>query len=182
MNIFTEIPEIKKHWHEIQHLFIQKNFAPKTTLLLEGDISDYIFFINKGAVRLWNNDDGKDITVQFFLENQVVSSFESFYLKQPSNFSIETIENAQVTLLSRESLALLTTRFPTLNNVITNLVCERFIDYSNFFLSRIKDTPEKRYQDFIENNPALINRVPQHYIASYLGITPVSLSRIKNRK
>jgi hypothetical protein len=59
---------------------------------------------------------------------------------------------------------------------------QRFRNYSNLFLSRIKDTPRERYEDLILNHPEIIKRVPQHYIASYLGITPTSLSRIRNRK
>lgn len=178
---FNKIPELRKNWERIEHLFIQKDIPDKTILLSEGEISKHIYFINKGALRLWNNDDGRDITVQIFFENQIVSSFESFYLEKASNFSLESIENANITQLSRESLNLLINEFPTLNTCITDIVCERFIDYTNFFLSRIKDSPEKRYQDIVNNEPELIQRVPHHYIASYLGITPVSLSRIRTR-
>ena len=178
---FDKIPELKENWHKIEHLFIQKNIPEKTTLLSEGEISKYIYFVNKGALRLWTNDNGRDITVQFFFENHIVSSFESFYLEKTSNFSIESIEDVNITQLSRESLNLLIKEFPTINTHITEIVYKRFIDYTNFFLSRIKDTPEKRYQDLINNNQDLIQRVPHHYIASYLGITPVSLSRIRAR-
>lgn len=178
---FNKIPELEKNWHEIEHLFIQKDIPEKTTLLSEGNISKHIYFVNKGALRLWNNDNGRDITVQFFFENQIVSSFESFYLKTASKFSIESIENVNITQLSRESLDLLIKEYPSINMYITEIVCKRFIDYTNFFLSRIKDTPEKRYQDLINNEQELIQRVPHHYIASYLGITPVSLSRIRTR-
>jgi CRP-like cAMP-binding protein len=59
---------------------------------------------------------------------------------------------------------------------------QRFKNYSQLFLSQIKDTPRERYEELIINHPEIIKRVPQHYIASYLGITPISLSRIRNRK
>lgn len=59
---------------------------------------------------------------------------------------------------------------------------KRLVFYQNLFLSRIKDSPQKRYQELIKKHPKIIERVPQHYIASYLGITPVSLSRIRNRR
>lgn len=180
-NFLKEIPEIEENWNEIKHLFIQKHVPSKTTLLSEGMVSKYIYFINKGALRLWNNDDGRDITVQFFFEGQLVSSFESFYLGKNSQFSIESIEDSNITLLSKESLDLLSEKFPNINKNITDIICKRFIDYTNFFLSRIKDSPEKRYCDLVENNQDLIKRVPHHYISSYLGITPVSLSRIRSR-
>jgi CRP-like cAMP-binding protein len=63
-----------------------------------------------------------------------------------------------------------------------DLMFQRFKNYSQLFLSQIKDTPQERYEDLINNHPEIIKRVPQHYIASYLGITPISLSRIRNRK
>lgn len=180
-HFLNEMPEIKDNWEVIKHLFVEKNIPSKTTLLLEGDVASHVYFINKGALRLWNNDNGRDITVQFFFENQVVSSFESFYLCKESHFSIESIEDSCITILSKESLDILIDKFPRINQYITNIVCNRFIDYTNFFLSRIKDSPEKRYYDLINNNPTLIQRVPHHFIASYLGITPVSLSRIRTR-
>ena len=62
-----------------------------------------------------------------------------------------------------------------------NYICERFIDYTNLFLSRIKNSPEQRYIELIKEYPDIINKIPHYYIASYLGITPVSFSRIRNR-
>ena len=150
-------------------------------MLYEGTVAEHIFFVNKGALRLWYNDDGRDITVQFFFEGQIVSSFESFYLSKESSFSIESIEDSNITVISRESLELLLKDFPSLNQHFTMVICKRFIDYTNFFLSRIKNTPEERYSELLEKNLNLISRVSHHYIASYLGVTPVSLSRIRNR-
>lgn len=178
---FKGIPEIEQNWEHIKHLFIHKEVSNKTTLLHEGMVADYIYFINKGALRLWSNDEGRDITVQFFFERQIVSSFESFYLRKESQFSIESIEDSSITMLSKDSLDMLLKEFPTLNQYITSTICNRFIDYTNFFLSRIKDTPERRYCELLEKEPELLDRVSHHYIASYLGITPVSLSRIRNR-
>ncbi|MTD41622.1 cyclic nucleotide-binding domain-containing protein [Erwinia sp. CPCC 100877] len=183
MNSFflKEIPELARDWDEIKSLFIEQEIPPNTTLLYEGDVANEIYFIETGALRLWNNDNGKDITFQFFFENQMVSSFESFYLEKPSNFSIESIEPTSITKLSKDSLKSLQVKYPSINAFITQKICERFMDYTNFFLSRIKDSPEKRYEQLLLTNPNLINRVQQYYIASYLGITPVSLSRIKAR-
>lgn len=175
------IPELENNWENIKHLFKTKTFSSGTTLLQEGTVAKYIYLVEKGALRLWCNDEGRDITVQFFFEEQMVSSFESFYLEKESRFSIECIEDTTVSMISKESLELLMREFPELNTYMTSIICKRFIDYTNSFLSRIKDAPEKRYQEMLENEPELINRVSHHYIASYLGITSVSLSRIRNR-
>ena len=183
MNIqdFREMTEIREHWQEIKQFFTYRDVAAKTTLLYEGDISQYIYFVERGALRLWNNDDGRDITMQFFFEGQHVASFESFYLNTPSRFAIECIEDSRVVMLSKADLNLLIERFPAINNYMTEFACRRLIDYMNFFLSRIKESPEQRYCELLQSNPDLLERVPHHYIASYLGITSVSLSRIRNR-
>lgn len=62
------------------------------------------------------------------------------------------------------------------------MILQRMGNYAKLFLSRIKDNPRKRYDELLKNNPEIIQRIPQHYIASYLGITPISLSRIRNKK
>lgn len=159
----------------------QKSFPANTTLLLEGDVADKIYFIEKGAIRLWNNDDGREITFQFFFEGQVVSSYESFHLKKPSMFSIETIEKTDVLVLEKAKLDHLLNDSPALMKMMMDQLSERFIVYTEYFLSRIKESPEKRYRSLLEKNNELIERVPAQYLASFLGITPVSLSRIKNR-
>ncbi len=153
----------------------------RKTVLFEGDVSNKIYFIKKGCLRLCFNKDGKDITLQFFFENQLVCSFESFYLDEPSLFSIETVEASTLMLVDKKDFLNLIDQDLSLNNYFTELLAKRFINYNKLFLSRIKDTPEERYSILLEENPEIIKRVPQHYIASYLGITSVSLSRIKKR-
>jgi predicted choloylglycine hydrolase len=72
--------------------------------------------------------------------------------------------------------------FPQLKEGFQEILFQRFRNYAQLFLSRIKDSPQERYRDLLTNHPEIIKRIPQHYIASYLGITPISLSRIRNRK
>ncbi len=159
----------------------QKTIPAHTTLLYEGDVADNLYFIHSGALRLWHNDDGKDITFQFFFENQIVASYESCNLEKPSLFSIEAIEDTELLLLKKATLETFLQNNPALMRVVMNQLSERFIAYTEYFLSRIKESPEKRYISLKEHDPQLIKRVPDHYIASFLGITPVSLSRIKTR-
>lgn len=174
-------PEMEVLWPDIEKVLITKTVPAKTTLLYEGDVAQNLYLIKKGAVRLWHNDDGRDVTLQFFLEGQLVSSFESFYLAIESQYSIECLEECTILVLSKESLFSLMEQYSDIKDVLTRVICTRFIDYTSFFLSRIKDSPEKRYQHLMSEQPELLERIPHHYIASYLGITPVSLSRIRNR-
>lgn len=165
-----------------QDLLIEKEIASKTILLKEGEISNTIYFIRKGCLREWFNKDGKDITFQFFFEGQQVASIDSFMNQEPSLFTIESIEPSSVLSIQKEAFEEMLQAYPELSETFQSLIFQRFRNYTRLFLSRIKDTPKERYEDLITNNPEIVKRVPQHYIASYLGITPVSLSRIRNSK
>lgn len=165
-----------------QDLLIEQVVASKTTLLREGEISNTIYFIKKGCLREWFNKDGKDITFQFFFEGQPVASIDSFMNQEPSLFSIESIEPTIIYTISKSDFDKLLDMSPEFKDRFQDLIFQRFRNYGQLFLSRIKDTPQERYADLLRNHPNIIKRVPQHYIASFLGITSISLSRIRNRK
>ena len=97
-------------------------------------------------------------------------------------YTIESIEPSTILSLSKENYIQLQRLYPEIKEGLQELLFQRFRIYSQLFLSRIKNTPQERYDDLIKNHPEIIKRVPQHYIASFLGITPISLSRIRNRK
>ncbi|NJK87324.1 MAG: Crp/Fnr family transcriptional regulator [Bacteroidales bacterium] len=157
---------------------IEQEIASKTTLLHEGETSRYVYFIKQGCLRLWFNNNGKDITFQFFFENQAVSVL---FGREPSVFSLESIEPTVVLKIKIKDFQKILNETPTLKDQFIELVLVRMENYSKLFLSRIKDTPRQRYENLLLENPGIVKRIPQHYIASYLGITPVSLSRIRNR-
>ena len=169
-------------WGQFQDLLIERQIAAKTILLNEGEISTHAHLIKKGCLREWFNKDGKEITFQFFFEGQAVASIDSFLNNQPSLYTIESIEPSIIYSISKDNFEKINQLFPEFKEGFQKLMYQRFRNYANLFLSRIKDSPKERYEDLIKNNPQIIKRVPQHYIASYLGITPTSLSRIRNRK
>ena len=131
---------------------------------------------------MWFNKDGKDVTFQFFTENMAVASIESFFNQTPSLFYIEAIEECEVMVIDKTTFDELLQSVPDMKDDFITFLTKRFQNYAHLFLSRIKDTPEERYHELLKLHPEIVQRVPQHYIASYLGITPVSLSRIRNRK
>jgi len=167
---------------EFQEKLVEKEIPAKTVLLKEGEISNSIFFIKKGCLREWFNKDGKDITFQFFFEGQPVASIDSFMNQKPSLFTIESIEPSTILSVGKADFEKLLISCPEFKDGFQDFIFQRFRIYGQLFLSRIKDTPRERYNDLIKNHPKIIKRVPQHYIASFLGITPISLSRIRNRK
>lgn len=173
---------IKNEWDKFGFLFKRKEIAAKTTLLREGEVSKTAFHIKKGCIRSWFNSNGKDITFQFFFEGSGVSSVESFRSGQSSMFSLESIESCVIDYISKKDFQYILDHSPILKQEIEEQIFKRLIFYQKLFLSRIKNNPQERYLELIKQQPEILKRVPQHYIASYLGITSVSLSRIRNRK
>lgn len=169
-------------WDEFKHFFERLEIPAKTILLKEGDIAKKAFFIEKGCLRISFNNNGKDLTFQFFFESESVSSIESFRTNQPSLFTIESIEPCVLQTISKKNFQTILESSTAIRQQVEEYTFQRLIYYQKLFLSRIKDNPEKRYQELLKNNPQILLRVPQHYIASFLGITPVSLSRIRNRQ
>lgn len=160
----------------------QLTIPPKTILLEEGKVADKLYLIRKGCLRLFFYNDGKDITFQFFFEGDFVASFDSLYKRTPSLFYLESIEPAEVAAIKRNDFYAIIKDDPRWRQAYEEKLIDRFHTYQQLFLSRIKNTPQQRYEELLKEYPNIIQRVPQHYIASYLGITPVSLSRIRNRR
>ncbi|WP_411822472.1 Crp/Fnr family transcriptional regulator [Leptospira sp. 'Mane'] len=177
----TKFPFLETNWNEYKHIFQEKQVPAKTILLRQGEVSNYIYLIDKGALRLGFNDKDKDVTFQFFFEGKGVASMESFQSKEPSMFFLESIEPSKLYIIHREDALALYLKHKEFQVFIIDFLLSRVANYTRLFLSRIKDSPEQRYIDLIKNEPGIVSRIPQHYIASYLGITAVSLSRIRNR-
>jgi CRP-like cAMP-binding protein len=169
------IANYKEFWSEI-------NIPSKQTVLKEGDVSNALYFVVKGSMRLSNNSNGNEITIQFFFENDFVASFESFLKDTPSFFSLDTIENTTVLVIRKEHWKIIMDENPFLKELFFDFTSDRFINYIHHFLSYIKEKPEERYQNLLKNKSHILKRVPLQYVASYLGITTVSLSRIRARK
>lgn len=171
-------------WREYLCYFKQLQIPAKTELLKEGEISQKFFIIEKGCIRVWYNNNGKDLTFQFFLEKDSVSSIESLKKNIPSPITIETIEPTSVWWIYKDNFWKIIEKIkenPKMRDVFIDAIFERTFDYMKYFFSFIKDTPKERYLHLLKERPEIIKRIPQHYIASYLGISSVHLSRIKNK-
>lgn len=153
----------------------------RTVILEEGQTADKLYFIESGCLRLSFNNDGKDVSFQFFFPGSAVASFDSLYNRTPSMFAIESIEKSELLSIDGDAVMSLVHSDPSLRDEYERLLASRFHTYQQLFLSRIRDTPQQRYEELLKQNPEAVRRIPQHYIASYLGITPVSLSRIRKR-
>ncbi len=171
-------------WNDYTSCFHRLEVAAKTMLLYEGEVSKKMFLIEKGCIRVWFNNNGKDVTSQFFFENETVGSIESFRKNIPSQTNIETIEPSVLWWVHKKDLNRIIEEIkeiPQLRDRFIDKIFERTFDYMKYFISSIKDTPQQRYLTLIKERPEIVKRVPQHYIASYLGISTVHLSRIKGK-
>jgi CRP-like cAMP-binding protein len=169
-------------WEQLKGMLRQQKVPPKTVLLREGDVSKTMFFVEKGCLRTWVNNDGKDITTQFFFEGDSVSAIESFRTGRPSLYSIETLEPCTLQTISQQDFQSALENRPDLRRQFEEHLFKRFFQSQQIIYAYLKNNPQKRYEELIEQYPHIVQRVPQHYIASYLGITSVSLSRIRNRR
>ena len=179
--ILRELQSDGAKWERCKGFFKVLEIPARTSLLREGEVARSMYFVKQGCLRLWFNKDGKDVTFQFLLEGQAVSSMESFLSGGPSLFSLESIEATTVAVIGRQDWDRINELYPNLRDLFQQIVLARMENYARLFLSRIKDSPRERYEELAREHPEMVRRIPQHYIASYLGITPVSLSRIRNR-
>lgn len=153
----------------------------KTVLVGSGDICKEVYFVLKGCIRLYCIKDGEDISECFFTEGIFASVHDSFISQKKARSFLETVEDCFLLSLSYDDLQLLYQEIPKMNELVRKAIEERFVYMQELFTSYILDTPEERYLKLIQYRPDIINRIPQHQIATFLGITPVSLSRIRNR-
>ncbi len=158
-----------------------KHFNKKELILQEGQVCKYAYFINYGCLRYYYNIEGQENTAEFFFENGWYTDYASFLTGKPTNQNIETLEKTEVLLLSNTALEQLYTEIPKFERfgrlMAQNAVLG--IRHRSEMLENL--TAEERYIDLIKERPKVFQRIPQHYIASYLGIKPPSLSRIRKR-
>ncbi|WP_228234822.1 Crp/Fnr family transcriptional regulator [Allomuricauda sp. M10] len=155
---------------------------PKGHILLrEGQVSNESFFNIEGLVRKYYMVDGEEKTTEFYIENDAISSLQSYNLKIPSNHYLECIEESRLAILSRERERELFEKVPGFESLCRVTIEEELGAYQDKQAQFMMSNPEKRYTDLMQNSPELLQRVPQYHLASYLGIKPESLSRIRKR-
>jgi len=167
-------------WEKYKHLWRQLEVPAHHLLLKEGEVCKKVYLIKQGAARTWFDGRDKEICFQFFFEGDVVYASESLRKGTPSPFNIQTMEPSTLYWIEAAGLELIR-QDAALYNQILDKVVERQEEFMQRFFTFLKDSPQQRYEDLLKHKPEIIRRVPLQYIASYLGITQVSLSRIRAR-
>ncbi|MDO6429963.1 Crp/Fnr family transcriptional regulator [Flavitalea sp. BT771] len=162
--------------------FQPKKLRKKQYFLQEGNVCKYVGFIVKGAMRQYSIDDkGVEHIVQLFIENWWASDRESAVMLTPSKYNIDAWEDTDLLIATTADMLDLMAKIPSFGQM-TRLMDERsFIASQRRLNSAISNTAEKRYQEFADNHPQFVQRFPQHIIASYLGITKDTLSRVRKQ-
>lgn len=165
----------------IESYFSIRQVPKKFTLIQNGKIARELYFINKGLLRLYYTKDTEDITTFIFREHLFASSYDSFLRQAPSIQGLDTLEDSELLVITYDDLNTLYKKVPRMETLARKIAEQRFINAQLILSSYILDSPEERWKKFEATNGDLLLRVPHHMIASFLGITPVSLSRIRKR-
>ena len=163
-------------------LFLPKKLRKKQYLLQEGDVCKYTAFVEKGMLRTFTVDEkGNEPILQFSMEGWWVADLYSFFTGEPSPYNIEALEDCEILLITQPSWEILLKKIPALERYFRILIQNNLIATQRRLIGAMSETAEEKYTKLINNFPGCIQRVPQHMIASYLGITRETLSRIRSQ-
>jgi CRP-like cAMP-binding protein len=164
-------------------IFTDEITVPARTILIkEGVFTDKLFLIDKGSIRSWYKDGSKEVTIELLLENKFATSVEGFLFNEPSLCNFETIEDCKLRCVSKQNFDLYLNQKENIKDKFYQALIKRLSTHYRKTVDLLKVKPEDRYRQLLSQEPDIIDRVPLHVIASYLGMTSVSLSRIRARK
>ncbi len=159
-----------------------KKFAKGEVLVSEGDIPDTAFYVMEGLVRAYIiTDDGVERTVDFFMENDAINPMGGFLEEGKTTRTIVCEEDSVMCVITKESEDELIARWPVFESLCRVEVEKYLGEAQEKMMKLLTSPPEKRYADLVKERPGLVQRIPQYMLASYLGIKPESLSRIRKR-
>lgn len=181
-NINGHVGMSEEEFNLVTTFFTPKKLRKRQYILQAGDICKWVVFIERGCLRLYSLDDyGKEHVLWLAIEGWWMSDLVSFQAQQPSTKNIDALEDSELLLMSPESLEKLSSLVPKWDRYFREIIDKEF----RTALTRLSDlvgaSAEDRYLNFLDQYPDLFQRIPLHQIASYLGITPQTLSRIRKQ-
>lgn len=152
----------------------------KETVCKQGEVCNLKIFVAKGLLRnYYVSEDGNEHILQFVNEMSWTTDPESFYNNSPSKLNIEAMESSEIFAFNFEDFAELREQIPELNIFVENILTRKSMEIHKRLLMNISSSPEEKYLDFINTYPDIFNRVPLHMVASYLGLSRETLSRVR---
>ena len=182
INLFDHY--VKLDENEIR--FLQENIklrsVPKNQVLLkEGEISTEFYFVIKGCLRLYYLSDAEEKTAYFYFENSFASSYQSFTKQAPAKHNIATVEDTELVVFDIDDVVKYTSFSPKFDLIARIIMEEELGIYQDIISSFVTKNAEERYKSLMNDQPEILQRIPQHHIATYLGVTAETLSRIRKR-
>lgn len=165
----------------IEQIPVQE-FPKGTVILAQGDMPQHCYFVLSGCVRQYGlSSEGKETTVNYFTEHQAVTIYTDHKSDKSSDYTLVCLEDCTLVVGELTEEQEMYAAYPELATMTRMMMTQNFGAVQDDFARFMASTPEERYSQLLKKRPGLIDRVPQHQLASYLGITPESLSRIKRR-
>ncbi|TKB96774.1 Crp/Fnr family transcriptional regulator [Pedobacter cryophilus] len=166
----------------IKSYFISKILKRKKLLLQEGNVCHYMAFVAQGLLKSYNTDEkGNEYVNQFTPEGWWASDMNSFFSMQPANYTIDALEDSVLLLITSQDFENLTLRIPKMDRYFRLLFQNSLITKERRLVNSYMLSAEEKYKQLIESSLNLVNRVPQNLLASYLGLSPATVSRLKKK-
>ena len=180
MDCKIELSPEQSDW--IRSLCVVKKLRKHRFLLQEGDICTQHAFVTKGCLRSYSVDcDGKEHIVKFAVEHWWIADRDSLLSGEPAKLNIDAVEDSEAVLLSKQNFDLICQKIPAFNDMVNNLLQGAYNASQNRILANISLSAREKYEFFLQRYPDLAVRLPLSMIASYLGISPETLSRVRNQ-
>ena len=180
---FNETILLTKEEQDVIRAFLTpKKLRKRQYILQEGDVCKYIAYVENGALRAYTiSEKGDEHIIQFALEGWLISDLYSFLTGEPATYNIDALEDAELVLISKSSYEELLKKLPKFETYIRLQLTSAYIAMQRRLTSIISFSLEERYAYFNQLYPDIVSRVPQHMIASYMGLTAETLSRVRRR-
>jgi CRP-like cAMP-binding protein len=166
----------------IKTYLTSKKLRKKQYLLQEGDVCKFVAFVEKGVLRAYTVDEkGTEHIIQFAPEGWTISDLFSFLTAEPATYNIDALEDSELLLMTRSAQEEILKKVPKYDTYLRLQLTGAYIAMQRRLTSIISLTLEERYSNLTVQYPDLVQRVPQHMIASYMGLTPETLSRVRKK-
>ena len=175
----TLVPQTDDDWLRFIPIVEPVTYPKNECLIQAGQVENYIYYIVDGMVRLFLNDDGKDISLDFSFSNDFVSAYSSFLTGKPTAFTVQALTEVQALRFSRTNLLTLYDQSHRAERIGRLIAEQAFLQKTSREVQFLTSTAKQRYVQLLEQNPVFVQKISVRHLASYLGIEPESLSRIR---
>jgi CRP-like cAMP-binding protein len=183
LRFLAKIPDLDdaERWRLAEELPVRE-YPKGSVLLRQGDVPDSCYFVLEGCVRQYSTgEDGTETSIEFFTEEEAVEVFQDQAERRPSEYGLVCLEDSVLLVGDLKTVHSTYARFPKLVSITRAMTERNYARTREAFAAFKASSPEERYRSLLERRPGLLDRVPHYLVASYLGVTPESLSRIRKR-